>query len=102
MKTREEIQHMLEDILGSDHVYFQAPPNTGMKYPAIVYSFERFDRDNADNLPYRVAGRWQMIHMYKSVKNDLKERFIFEIPFCSFDRRMITSGVYNDYYTIIQ
>jgi hypothetical protein len=102
MKTREEIQQILEDILGSDHVYFQAPPNTGMKYPAIVYSFERFNRDNADNLPYIVTGRWQITHMYKSLKNDLKERFIFEIPFCSFDRRMKTDGVYNDYYTINQ
>ena len=102
MKSRLEVQQMLEDVLGSDHVYFQAPPNTGMKYPAIVYSFDRFNRNNADNLPYIVTGRWQVTHMYKSVKNDLKEKFIFEVPFCAFERRIVKDGVYNDYYSINQ
>lgn len=99
-KTRLEIQQLLEDILGSDHVYFQAPPNTGMKYPAIVYSFERFNRQDADNQPYIVTGRWQVTHMYKSISNDLKEKFIFQVPNCAFERRAVTNGIYNDYYSI--
>ena len=100
MIAREDLQKMLEEILGSKNVYFQAPPNTGMKYPAIVYSFERFKRRNADNQPYILTGQWQITHMYKSIKNDLKEMFIFEIPCCAFDRRMITDGIYHDYYSI--
>lgn len=100
MKTRLEIQELLEEILGSKNVYFQAPPNTGMKYPAIVYSFERYNIDRADNVPYIVTGRWQVTHMYKSIKNDLKEKFALEMPFCIFDRRIVTDGVYNDYYII--
>lgn len=102
MKTRTEMQSMLEDVLGNSNVYFQAPPNTGMHYPCIVYSFTRFNMDRADNQPYLVTGRWEIHHMYKSIKNDLKEKFIFDIPFCQFDRRMITDGVYNDYYIINQ
>ncbi len=100
MIAREDLQKMLEEILGSKNVYFQAPPNTGMKYPAIVYSFERFKRRDADNLPYILTGQWQITHMYKSIKNDLKERFIFEIPCCAFDRRMVVDGIYHDYYSI--
>lgn len=102
MIARTDLQTMLEEILGSKNVYFQAPPNTGMKYPAIVYSFERFNRRDADNQPYILTGRWQITHMYKSIKNDLKEKFIFNLPHCSFDRRMITDGIYNDYYTLNQ
>ncbi len=100
MIDRIDLQKKLEEILGSDHVYFQAPPNTGMKYPAIVYSFEKFNRNDADNKPYILTGHWAVTHMYKSLKNDLKERFIFEIPCCSFERRMVSDGIYNDYYTI--
>lgn len=100
MMTRIEMQELLEGIIGNSNVYFQAPPNVGMKYPAILYSFENFDRRDADNKPYILSGRWQITHMYKSIKNDLKEKFIFEIPNCSFDRRIVTDGIYNDYYII--
>jgi hypothetical protein len=102
MKTRLEVQEMLEKILGSSNVYFQAPPNTGMKYPCIVYRFDRFGRDNADNQPYILTGRWEIHHMYKSIKNDIKETMLFAAPYVTFDRRIVTDGVYNDYYTIYQ
>jgi len=102
MKTRDEMQSMLEGILGSKNVYFQAPPNTGMKYPCIVYSFRSFNVNNADNKPYLVTGRWDIHHMYKSIKNDLKEKFIFDVPCCIHDRRIVADGVYNDYYIINQ
>lgn len=102
MKTRLEVQEMLEKILGSSNVYFQAPPNTGMKYPCIVYRFDRFGRDNADNQPYILTGRWEIHHMYKSIKNDIKENMLFAAPYVTFDRRIVTDGVYNDYYTIYQ
>lgn len=102
MKTREEVQEFLESILGNDRVYFQEPPNTGMKYPCIVYRFNRFDRRDADNKPYILFGQWEVHHMYKSIKYDLKEKFIFASPYVDFNRRLITDGVYNDYYTIHQ
>ena len=102
MKTRLEVQSMLDDVLGSQNVYFQAPPNTGMKYPCIVYRFENFRIDHADNKPYVMTGRWEIHHMYKSIKNDLKEKMIFVAPYVSYDRRIVTDGVYNDYYTIYQ
>ena len=103
MKTRAEMQTLLEEISGYSHerVYFQAPPNTGMKYPCIVYRFNRYNIDRADNNPYLVTGRWEIHHMYKSIKNDLKEKFL-EVPFCTFDRPLVTDGIYNDYYTINQ
>ena len=100
MKTRLEIQTMLEEVLGSSNVYFQEPPNTGMKYPCIVYSFAGYDIRRADNKPYKVTGRWEITHMYKSIKNDLKQKFVFEMDFCSFDRGLKTNGIYHDYYTL--
>ena len=102
MKSRDDIQKLLEDTLGSSNVYFQAPPNTGMVYPCIVYKFVRTDIRHADNKPYILTGKWEIHHMYKSIKNDLKEKMLFAAPYVNFDRRIVTSGVYNDYYTIYQ
>lgn len=104
MKTRAEIQTLLEELSGYPHdqVYFQEPPNTGMKYPCIVYEFVRFNRRNADNKPYLVTGHWELHHMYKNPKLDLKEKFINEVEYCNFDRRIVNDGVYNDYYSLNQ
>jgi len=102
MKTRAEMQTLLEGLIGNSNVYFQAPPNTGMHYPCFVYKFVRFNIDNADNQPYLVSGHWEIHHMYKSIKNDLKEKLALEVPFCTFDRRIVSDGVYNDYYIINQ
>ena len=102
MKTRDEIQTLLEDAIGNKNVYFQAPPNTGMTYPCMVYKFVKPDVKYADNTPYLLTGHWEVHHMYKSVKNDLKEKMLFIAPYVTFDRRLVNSGVYNDYYTIYQ
>jgi hypothetical protein len=103
MKTRAEMQTLLEDALGSSNVYFQAPPNNQMKYPCMVYSFARPEIDHADNKPYLVTGRWEIHHMYKNpLKHDLKEKMLFIAPYVTFDRRIVQDGVYNDYYTIYQ
>lgn len=100
MMSRESVQTLLEGVLGSDHVYFQAPPNTGMQYPCIVYNFVRPYVRHANNKPYIVTGYWEIQHMYKSVKNDLKETMLFVAPYIAFDRRLKKDGVYNDYYTL--
>lgn len=98
--SRNDVQKLLEEILGSNRVYFQEPPNTGMQYPCIVYDFVRPFVRHANNKPYIVTGYWQIHHMYKSIKNDLKEKMIFATPYIAFDRRMKKDGVYNDYYTL--
>ena len=102
MKTRLDMQDLLENVLGSTNVYFQEPPNTGMTYPCMVYKFVKIENNNADNKPYIMTGRWEVHHMYKSVQNDLKEKMLFAAPYVTFDRRIVTGGVYNDYYVIYQ
>lgn len=102
MKTRTEMQTLLEGVIGNQNVYYQAPPNTGMHYPCIVYSFVRFNVDHADNKPYVVSGHWEIHHMYKSIKNDLKEKMLFAAPYIAHNNRIVKDGVYNDYYTLYQ
>lgn len=95
------LQSKLEEILGSSNVYYQEPPNTGMKYPCIVYSFNRIDMQHADNKPYVLTGNWTITHMYKKVSNDtIKEKMLSSFMGMSFDRRLKNDGVYNDYYTL--
>lgn len=102
MKSRDEVQLMLEEALGSSRVYFQEPPNTGMKYPCIVYKFVSPKVDKADNMPYIITGRWEIHHMYKSPNNTLLPNILFMFPFITYDRGDKHDGVYNDHYTIYE
>ena len=102
MKSRDEVQLMLEEALGSNRVYFQEPPNTGMKYPCIAYSFSRPEVEKADNVPYIITGRWEVHHMYKNPNHTLLPSILFASPYVTHDRRIVHDGVYNDYYTIYQ
>ena len=102
MKTKEEIGDLLESVLGNNRVYFQAPPNTGMKYPCMVYRFVRPDVDYADNKPYMITGRWEVHHMYKSPEKELVADMLFATPYVTHDNRIVKDGIYNDYYTINQ
>ena len=100
---RLTLHKKLVDILGSTNVYYQEPPNTGMKYPCILYSFNSIVVDKADNKPYIVTGNWTITHMFKKISDDtIKYDMLDSFLGISFDRRIKTGGVYNDYYTLIQ
>ena len=100
---RLALHKKLVDILGSNNVYYQEPPNTGMKYPCILYSFNSIIVDKADKKPYILTGNWTITHMFKKISDDtIKYDMLNEFLGISFDRRIKTGGVYNDYYTLNQ
>lgn len=100
---RLALHKKLVDILGSTNVYYQEPPNTGMKYPCILYSFNSITVDKADNKPYILTGNWTITHMFKKISDDtIKYDMLDKFLGISFDRRIKTGGVYNDYYTLNQ
>ena len=100
---RLALHKKLVDILGSNNVYYQEPPNIGMKYPCILYSFNSISVDKADNKPYILTGNWTITHMFKKISDDtIKYDMLNEFLGISFDRRIKTGGVYNDYYTLNQ
>ena len=100
---RLALHKKLVDILGSTNVYYQEPPNTGMKYPCILYSFNSIAVDKADNKPYILTGNWTITHMFKKISDDtIKYDMLNSLLGISFDRRIKTGGVYNAYYTLNQ
>lgn len=100
MKKRVELQAELEDILGSRNVYYQPKSNVTMAYPAIRYSLDALPADYANNKRYIDKRRYVITHMYKSVKNDLKETMLSHFTFIRFDRSYIEDGLYHDVYEL--
>ena len=52
MASRVDLQAKLEEILGSRNVYYKAPENIKMSYPAIIYSLNNIEDRNANNSSY--------------------------------------------------
>lgn len=99
--TRVELGKKLEEILGSDQVYFQPGTNTKFNhYPAIVYQFEGFSDRYAGNKRYISYGRYTVTHIYRNVKESLKDVFMDSFPFITFEDELRADGLYNDVYTI--
>lgn len=100
MKSREDLQTKLEEILGSDHVYFQPPSNVKMVYPAIRYKLDGLDADRADNKRYIDKTSYSVTHIYKSLKNQLTDQMLDSFTYISFAGRIYDDGLYNDTYEI--
>lgn len=83
--SRAELQTVLEELLGSDEVHYQAPNNVQMTYPAIVYSRQYGVVNYADNRPYQKAKRWLVVVIDRNPDMPAAD-LVEELPYCSFDR----------------
>ena len=101
MAPRLELQALLKTVLGSDHVYFQPPPNVQMQYPAIVYKLDEIDTKFANNKPYSRAKRYQVTVIDPSPDSPIFDK-VGELPTSSFERAFpadnLNHQVYNLYF----
>lgn len=97
--TREEIQTLLEEILGSTNVYYQPPAGVKMKYPAIVYERTNFSNNPANNAVYKQKIRYKVTVIDKKPDNPaiakLSRRML-----CSFDTHYVSDGLNHDVFSL--
>jgi len=86
---------VLEELLESDHVYFQRPGNILMDdYPVIRYELDDVNQTFADNLPYRSDDRYQVMVITRK-PNDPVWRRVLALPKCSFERRYVADNLHH-------
>ena len=96
---RIELQHLLEDILGSKNVYYQSPPNNEMKYPCIKYSKTKPRVKKANNRNYSVTNCYELIVIDRRPDNPVIEK-IMDLPYCSYDRHYTSDDLNHDVLTL--
>jgi hypothetical protein len=99
MGQRLELQAILVDILGSNHVYFQPPPSVLMVYPCIVYNRDDENTDFAGNLPYKKVRRYQVISIDRNPDSDIPAK-IADLPLCVYDRFYAADDLNHDVYKL--
>jgi len=99
MAPRSELHTLLKDLLETDYVYFQPPPNLQMEYPCIVYRRDNADTDFADNKPYSYKKRYLITVIDRDPDSVIPER-IASIPTCVFDRFYAADNLNHDTYRL--
>lgn len=94
-RTRLTLQTKLEDLLGSNHVYYQPPENLKMEYPAIRY-FKSDEEDiYANNIKYLSMSVYDLIVIDKKPDNPVIKKLL-ELPYSEFDRHYVADGLNHD------
>lgn len=99
MGTRLELQSKLEEILGSDRVYYQPPESVKMEYPAIVYSRSSVRDFHADNMKYFTKNRYEITVIDRLPDNDAIDELL-RLPYCSYDRNYKSDNLNHDILTL--
>lgn len=94
-----ELQDLLEDLLGSTHVYFQPPPNLTMEYPAIVYKRTNADTKFADNSPYSNTRRYLLTLIAGDPRNDVWDK-LAALPMCLHERWFAANDLNHDVFNL--
>lgn len=95
MGTRLELQHKLEELLDSKHVYYQPPENQLMEYPAIRYSKSDILSQQGNNMKYCKFNCYDIVIIARKPDNPVIEK-ILELPYSSFDRHYTSDGLNHD------
>lgn len=93
---RVELQKILEEILGSNQVYFQPKENIKMEYPSIVYQRSSMNTRFADNRPYASTTRYQVTLIDRNPDTEIPSK-LAELPRCTMDRFYIAENL--NHYT---
>jgi hypothetical protein len=100
MGSRDDLQTLLETILGTENVYFQTPPNFVMSYPCIVYNRSNIRVKFGDNVPYLLAKQYTITVMDSDPDSEIPDK-IAQLPRCVFDRHFTLENLNHDVFNIL-
>ena len=81
MRTRIELQTMLEELVGSRNVYFQPPASMKLKYPCVVYSLKNVNTRAASNDVYKQDISYELILVDANPESEIFKKMLKVLQF---------------------
>lgn len=98
MDNRPNLQKILEELIGSENVYFQPPPSLQMSYPAIVYSRATIENSYADNSSYIQDVAYKLVVIDRNSDSPIVKK-VSELPMCKHNSHYVSDNLYHDAFT---
>ena len=95
----EELQFLLETILGSSNVYFQPPGDVKLQYPCIVYQLDYVRSMFANDRPYAHHKRYSLTYISRSPDQFIPDK-IADLPMCAFNRFYVSDNLNHYSYRL--
>ena len=99
MASRLSLQTKLEELIGSENVYYQPPPSMEMNYPAIRYSISDIDNKHADNEVYKQNCRYDLT-VIDSDPDSVIVSAVSKMRYISFDRNYKANNLNHTVFTL--
>lgn len=99
MGQRLELQDIFTEILQTDQVYFQPPPNVQMEYPCIVYKRDYELTRFADDNPYSHRKRYLVTVIDRDPDSVIPDK-IAQLPMCVYDRFYTAENLNHDVFKL--
>lgn len=99
-ERRLVLQETLEDILGSDNVYFDPPENLRMQYPCLRYTRAKHMPTFADNMPYKGVTAYEIIYITREVRSTEMIEALMAIPYCTHSRHYVADNLHHDVFDV--
>jgi hypothetical protein len=91
----------LEEILGSDNVYYNPPESQKMNFPAIVYNLSDIRQVHADNRKYVDFTSYKITIVSKKVDHPAI-RGVLDLPMTKFSTNFTKNGYYHTVIFLMQ
>lgn len=93
---RLQLHEELKKILGNSNVYFQPPESIKLKYPCIIYSYQRNQVRRANDKNYTLIRNYQLTYVTKDPDTALADAMLDKFDHISMNR-VFTSDNMNHY-----
>lgn len=97
--SRLNLQTLLEEILGSEEVHFQAPESGKMTYPAIVYALADIENTHANNDVYMQSKSYEITVIDYDPDSEIMNK-VSMLPKCRFNRHFKSDNLNHWVFTI--
>jgi len=95
---RLRLQESLENVLESEHVYFQPPENIKLMYPCIIYSRRLGDSMHADDWMYQYTQTYDIMYISKDPDDGMVQKIMNAIPGIRYDRHYTADNLHHDMF----
>lgn len=99
MDRRLELQALFEALLGTEEVHFQAPSDSLLNYPCIIYERDHRAVSFANNSPYRHTKRYQVTVIDRDPDSSYPDK-VADLPLCNFERHYQADGLHHDVFNL--
>ena len=81
--------------LGFKNVYFQPPENVKLKFPALIYKLNRMDISHANDRPYAIRDRYNVLYITKTPDDEMVEKLAWAFSTITNNTNYISDTLYH-------